>query len=347
MRHPGPVPPIPLQGLAFDGEIVQVTVDVESALEAPSAPLAEGEQAPLALQGPPPPAPGSLRVALRLDPEIPRRSVEFTLRCASRDPRLAYGHGLFDRDGSLVYDSLVPGPARLEVWPVTARSPEARRFLALDVTIAAEGPTPLELDLRAKLFRHRIALEGLDPRYPFTARVHFDVTGYAGLPRFYHRVWQPPIEFVSPHPRIDAVLFAPGYRTVRLRGLGELETVRLEPGIPVRLRLHAPGGLPAPPRYLKASLVPAWQPEIGFDWQGPAFDASCQLVTRVGEPGRMRVAWIAAEHEEEGQGGGTVIELDEPTFVDVLDSSKEQVFDLELSAEELARLGGIPEASPR
>lgn len=152
------------------------------------------------------------------------------------------------------------------------------------------------------------------------------------------RFFDPGLEFVTPWPRVDLELFVPGYRSVALRAFGGRAEIALEPGLPVRLRLVTTGVLPAPPRDLHAVLVPVGEARVGIDWEGPAFGPTRELVTLAWGPGRMKVEWIVAEHGADGsQGGGIVREATEAQYVVLVDTTAEQVFELTLSAEDLAR----------
>lgn len=155
----------------------------------------------------------------------------------------------------------------------------------------------------------------------------------------YEHAWQTAVTLFSPWQEIDVELFAPGYRCVSLRSVRRRVEVELEPAIPVKLELVTDGTLPAPPRYLKAVLVPVEHADIGIDWEGPAFGATREITTFAWKPGRMKVAWIEAHYGEgRGSGGGTVREVFPPQYVEVLESDQVQVFEVHLSAAQLERL---------
>jgi hypothetical protein len=124
-----------------------------------------------------------------------------------------------------------------------------------------------------------------------------------------------------------------------LHALAGRTEVELEPALPVRLLLGTDGALPAPPRRLKAVLAPPERSGIGIDWEGPAFGPEHEIRTCAWRPGRMQVLWIVAEYADDlSRGGGRVAEVFPPQFVDVLETAGEQVFELPIPAEELARI---------
>ena len=328
--------PTRIHGPSSPGETVSAQLDLEREPDArpasPPQPVASHSQTE-----------GTLSGSLRLDPHVPADQIELVLSSRSDPANGREASASIDRAGRFSFAGFPVGPARLEVWPRSARilSNEERPVVQrLDLVVAeGENHELAPIDLRGKLFAHRVELDGLDPTRPFHARVFFTQSGRPLSKRCYERVFQLPLVFASPWPSVEAEIFAPGYRSLSLRGVGERVQIRLEPGIPVKLRLTTDGVLPAPPRYLKAVLVPAEEPDFGFDWEGPAFDATHTLTTTAWRPGRMQVRWIVARYgADRVQGGGAVAEVFPPQFVDVYESAYEQVFDVSISAEELARI---------
>jgi hypothetical protein len=278
---------------------------------------------------------------LLLDPGIPARAIEIKLHDDSPAARRAALSPLLSSDGAFSFSTVPVGPARLEVsthgfLPAAERRPlvQARVEVA-----AGESPAtdPVEIDLRGKVFAHTIALKGLEREHGFQASAFFAPARQSQRSRVYLRTGQLPVVLVSPWEALDVEIRVPGHRDVSLLDLREPATVALEPGLRVRLRLQTDGQLPKPPLYLKAALLPDERSNLGIDWDGPAFDERREIVLFAGKPGRARVAWIAAKHDGSGGGGGSSGWV-RAQYVDVKDTPHEQVFEVTLSAAELAEI---------
>ncbi len=333
------------RGPSGAGEMVDVSVSIGAGV-----PHADGEE-PLDLgdrlvSGPELSPGGSLRGFVLLDPGIPTDGISIVVSSTDRSSVPGgVAHAGIDGDGKFSIPDVPAGPAKLEIVPRSTamfRPEEKPVLFRADLRIAPGenvDPRLACIDLCGKVFAHHILLQGMDPGRAFHARVYFGPARRWMPPRCYERIFELPLVLVSPWPSIDVDLFAPGYRSVSLHDLGQRAELELEPGIPVKLRLATVGVLPEPPRYLKAVLVPADEPLIGIDWEGPAFDATREVSTFAWKPGRMKVLWIAAAYDEDGRrGGGVAPEVSPPQYVDVQDSDREQVFEVQLSAEQLARI---------
>lgn len=335
-----------IRGPSSAGETVSVSIRIEP--ETPDG-AEQDESVVGATQVPEQGSPGSLQGFVLLDPSIPPDGIVVRLRWPADRPALERWElgGRVERDGKFSFTELPVGPARLEICSRSTQFmplPERPVLFQADLELAPganEDPRLACIDLRGKVFKHEIRLTGLVPDIAFHARVFFGPARRWTPAHGYEHFWQPPLVLVTPWESIDVDLFAPGYRSISLHDLGERAEASLEPGIPVKLRLNTDGILPQPPRYLKAVLVPAEDPHIGIDWEGPAFGATRELSTLAWKPGRMKVTWIVAEYSEDGNNGGGVAPEVSPTrYVEVLDSDQEQVFEVSLSAAELARLLG-------
>jgi hypothetical protein len=269
-----------------------------------------------------------------VDPAVPASTLDVCLRSRHlrRDEAGAWAeiHCLGPND-TFEFSDVPPGPATLEVLAMNAS------VLKLDLEVAAGANADARLaalDLRKLVHVRTIRVRGAVPEHPFHARVMFEPS-HAQAQQLHHtHAFEAPVVLATPWSELDVQLFAPGYRSVALRDLREDVEVALEPGLPVRLRLHTDGALPAPPRYLKAVLVAPEAP-FGIDWEGPAFGASREIVTRAFHPGSLYVQWIVAEVSADGSHG---VDIAPAQSVEVLDTSGEQVFDLTISAAELARV---------
>jgi hypothetical protein len=326
-----------LVGPAQAGATARVTVQPAPAEPRPAEP---------ATASGPLPATASLSGRLQLPDGMPlTNAIELVLRGdpLAREPWTLVAR--LDADGSFRVDDLPPGRVELEVRPHAAQAmPESERPEVFRATLwlAPGEHHPSELacvDLRDRLFRHELALGDLRT-LPEGARVFFRPAGVPLRSPMYRTFLELPLVLVSPWETIDVELFVPGHRAVSLRGAGARTEIALAPGLPVRLRLRTDGVLPAPPRFLKAMLVPVEdvpRARHGRDLFGPAFGATHELVTTAWRPGRSKIVWVAAEHRAGGASFDEV-EVEPPQFVDVLDVPFEQSFVVELSAEELARV---------
>ena len=143
---------------------------------------------------------------------------------------------------------------------------------------------------------------------------------------------------VTPYEAVDVELGARGFRGVRLEGLRGERVVELQEGLSIRLILRTDGELPRPPIYVKAVLVPADGDSFnGVDWGAPCFDETREIVTKAFAVGRMKVQWVL-ERRTGVSAMASTTEVQPEQFVDVLDVPGEQVFEIEISAEELARI---------
>ena len=313
------------------GATEHVVVTVEPASESSARPAGE-------------PA-GTLRGKLLFDPEVPAEQLELVLTSHSPEARSmpqdsSDGRWRFPefetvcaRDGSFAFSGLPLGPAVLDVRVAGGHI----RQLELDVgPDSSLDPHLAALDLRGGKLVRTIAVRGVDPLHPFDARLLVEPLDSQTAILHYLHAWSAPIVIATPWDELDVHLFASGYRTIELSDLREDTEVELRPGIPVRLRLVTDGALPEPPRSLKAVLVTPQEPLRGLDWDGPAFDATHELVTSAGEPGQHLVEWIVAESSADRSSGGGQCFC--TRTIDVLDSREEQTFELKLSAQELARM---------
>jgi len=331
----------PLRGPAEAGATASVTV----ALSPPSPPplpaaASRPEEIPAGLTLlPTPSAWGSVSGSVLLDPDVPVSQI-LLLLCPDTPFEVRVQP---QRDGRFRFEQVPAGEADLVVWPSAAQAlpPEQRpAFFTARLQVARGENEPEALaaiDLRDSVFVHRIRVSREDESASFQARVYFRRSGALGDPFCYARIGELPIVLVSPWPSIDVEVHAAECRFLPLFAVHREATARLEPGIPVRLRLSTDGVLPTPPDYLKAALVPDQEILRGIDWEAPAFDASHEVRLRVSRPGYLRLLWIAAQRSERSH-GGHVPPGREPQYLTVLDSDVEQVFEVHLSAAELAAL---------
>jgi len=276
---------------------------------------------------------GSFHGRLLLDEDVPTTALEVVLV----DSREQWGalHLNLKSSGHFEASEVPIGRYRLEVTPRgMATMPEHERPILyrgeFELTPGENArPELAALDLRGKLFVHRLRFSGGPPpdvecvalfgprSWPTSQR------GYLRLPAG--------TPLVSAWPEVEVELFVPGYRRLDLADLGDERTVTLEPGFPIALNLvGAP--LPDAPVRLAAVLMPEGSPRPALDWKAPSFQPARPLETTACATGPNRVLWILSRGDR-----GQMRETAEPILVDVRDLGARQGFTLELPPEELAR----------
>lgn len=288
----------------------------------------------------PRPARARLEGTLLLDPGVPPGEVTVVLRStvSQRESR-----AMVRAAGDFLFAAEEPRACSLEVFPRGAQALVDRPIVHRDTFDLGPGETidVGAVDLRGKLFAHRVGVRGAE-RWPKQGRAFYRRSGRTLEPFLYSWADQADLTLVSPWPRIDLNLYLPGFRVVELVGVKDETEVTLEPGLPVRLRLHTDGALPEPPVFVKAMLVPVdAEAGQGLDFEGASFGPTRELVTTAWKPGRQRVVWLRSERRADGWGNsGVWPEVSPAQTVEVLDLRGEQVFDVSIPAEELARLLG-------
>lgn len=126
----------------------------------------------------------------------------------------------------------------------------------------------------------------------------------------------------------DVSVIANGFRAVELAGVRGEVTVELQRGPAVRLRLPAGTELPKPPRFLKPYLTtPEDASPMGGHFQQVVFDGSREVLLYAPTHGRLQVQWFLEERSENSLSTSS-IESAEPQWIEVLDLSSEQVFEV-------------------
>ena len=109
-----------------------------------------------------------------------------------------------------------------------------------------------------------------------------------------HRSASNEIEIVGPAPALDVEVWAEGYRAVVLAGITGHHEVRLEPGLPVAVRVSRSAAL-AEGETLTATLELV-AGEHGHRVDAAPIEANGDTVLRAPFPGRYRVAlWLRSE----------------------------------------------------
>lgn len=201
---------------------------------------------------------------------------------------------------------------------------------------ACRDPRLARIDLRGKLFYHRLELIGGEAGGRLSGEVTFAAAGSEELDQ---RLWltEGRARIFSRSERIDVVIAASGYRVERLFAHSGAATIQLWPGLVVTLVLTGEAEVPAPPVFVKAALVPAEGDRGAIDWSGGAFDERREIKARVSSGGRMKVRWIL-ERRSSSSSIATGVDLDREQFVDVLDVDGEQRIEVDLTPEEMQQL---------
>lgn len=277
---------------------------------------------------------GSFQGRVLLDEGLPNHALEIELV----DPlqRLGVLSLNLKSSGHFEASEIPSGRYRLELTPRgMATVPEHDRpylYRAEFELAPGENPRPelAALDLRGKLFVHRVRFSG-DSLPDSECVALFGPRTWPTSQRGYLRLPAGAPLLVSAWPEVDVELYIPGHRRVELAGLGAERTVALEPGLPVALDLvGAP--VPAAPVRLAAVLMPEGSARHAIDWKAPAFQPARPLETTAYAPGPNRVLWLLTRG-----GRGQMRETETPMLVDVRDLGMRQNFTLELAPEELAR----------
>ncbi len=203
-------------------------------------------------------------------------------------------------------------------------------------------PRLQEVDLRGRLFLHRLLLESPEKTLEVGGWVRHGPPGSkiaeeAAKTRFQGTT----VELVSGLSSIDVLLAAEGFRRELLEGIRGEHRVTLRRGFPVRLVLSADTDLPAPPYYLKAALAPLGEAPETLDRDVPNFDARRTVLVTAPASGTLVVRWIL-ERSTHDLGTAKVLALAEEQLVELADTPAEQVVEVRFAPEELARILARP-----
>jgi hypothetical protein len=279
---------------------------------------------------------GSIAGNVLLDPGVSPRGVQLEL-CPSGAP----GSETLDRkrtdlarDARFLFEGLAPGRYDLALG-TSGRCDLARvEGLLVPPGDACDDPR-LTLDLRGRLRSFRIVLlpPEPEPAAELTGVLHHRSTRAADAPWEESCFQGSPIAFTTTDASVDLKLVVPGFRTVTVDGVrGDLELL-LERAPTLRFRLPPDVRLPAPPLYVKATLVAEGE-QASLDWSGAAFDERREIPCRAPALGPLSVRWIV---EKRGEDGATATTLDgiPRQYVEVSESSADAVILLTIEDEQL------------
>ncbi len=283
---------------------------------------------------------GAIEGSVLLDEDIPAEEIRVGMRREDgesdgtpsriRRPEV-------DEDGRFALEEILPGRYRLDVQAGQGEILESFDSVHVPSGDVCRDPRLQAIDLRGRLFAHRLALvpptQDADVQGNLRFRKTGDEEGWAWK-------WfdEREVVLVTPHEEVDVELAPSGFRGVRLEGLRGQRVIELLEGLSIRLILRTDGELPRPPIYVKAVLMPADADSFAqVDYGAPCFDETREIVTKAFAAGRMKVQWVL-ERRSGGSAMASTTEVQPEQFVEVLDTPGEQVFEIEISAEELARI---------
>jgi hypothetical protein len=267
----------------------------------------------------------SLVVGLTLHPE----QTEYLSR-SNRTSRV-------QADGSFRMSGLTPGLRELNL-SMYQSSGTLLTLPDIQVTAGAESTDSRlqPLDLRDKIWAHELTLVAPNSSEKIRGQLSYDASGSDELEL---RIWNVSsvITILSATPQIDFELICDGFRPERREGFSGEEAIELRNGLSVKLVLTGDGEIPEPPVFLSVVLQrpPGGSARFGSKLQ--SFGKTRELQTIAPESGKLIVGWMVSK--QMGQGGLGMSELsDPPQYVEVLDADGEQVFEIELTAEECKRV---------
>lgn len=278
-----------------------------------------------------------------IEPEIPERTIkawigEYTVESESTE--LQRRSATVDVENAFRLGGLFPGTYEIVVG-IDRRS---GGLVSVPGVVVLAGETTRDprlsgIDLRGMLHVHQLQVDG---------------DGSVEVPGFGYRFrpaggdeWGPTAagrngeaSIVTPHERIDFEVFAAGCRAVRQGDVAGVIEVTLQAGLPVRLLLRGGGAVPGPPLRLKPRLVVRGVgPAGGVDLGGPGFDERREVDVIAPGPGEMEVVWVVETTLETMQ-MSTYADPGRKWYVEVLDVEGLQTFELEVSADEMAKILG-------
>lgn len=286
---------------------------------------------------------GALAGRLWLDPGIPAGLLH--VRAAAIDPAapdrvpFEWNQTVKPRaDGEFVLGDLLAGLVRLEVGvhgrPALVSFPD----VLVEAKRERRDPRLDPLDLRGALRHIRLTLVAPEARAGESLEELKGNLAY-WAPGTDEKAWtwfsRSPVEVLTPHLAFDGTLSVPGFRTLALHGVDGDRELHLERAIAVRLVLPSGIPLPAPPLYVKATLVPPDGDGMSMDWGGDPFDETREITCLASRPGRMEVCWIV-ERRVSGGASANTLELETTQYVEITDTPGQRI-ELEVSADGLRK----------
>ncbi|MFT7669451.1 MAG: hypothetical protein ACI8X5_002153 [Planctomycetota bacterium] len=189
------------------------------------------------------------------------------------------------------------------------------------------------IDLRGKLFVQHLKLVTGTPGERISGKINFAAPGSVALDKV-HWLRSSDFNLLTDTEVVDMEVKAEGYRTEMIYGTSGELTVQLRRAMSVTLRLTGGAEIPEPPLYIKAVLRPVEGDSGHADHKGSAFDENREIPVSVGQVGRMRVYWQLSKL----MGSGAIAmqaSTEREQFIEIEDVAIGQIFDIELSQEEL------------
>ncbi|MCZ6597243.1 MAG: hypothetical protein O7B99_06380 [Planctomycetota bacterium] len=236
------------------------------------------------------------------------------------------------KDGAFELRQVPPG-----VWSLVIRAGESELERIEGIRVrAGETATVDDIDLRGRLHRMRIDVVDVDGNPLSNIRLSWRPAGDESAQPRLDNAWRGFVELVSEHVALDIEVFAVGYRTARLEGVGSDRTVVLQPGIPIRLILR--GELPSlGPEYSLQTSTRYDEEDRGYAARArAAFDSRGEAKLAVSEPGRYRVG-ISVRRSSGNSSSSMSLHGFKSVMIEVEDSSYEQIFEIDVSGADFAK----------
>ncbi len=283
----------------------------------------------------------SIRGRIRTDDGIDPQCLRLLVTDGPVDERLDFRQQrpIPDTDGGFDLRGLREESMRTVTLELDEAAFELRRFedVAAVPDTEAQDPRLNPIDLRGVVFAHQIEVVGLDEDELLEGKVVYGPTGAGELPLEVYCEGHS-FSLLSTSPRVDLRATFIGFRPVVLESVGKSAVIELQPAIQVTLVLVGDFELPEPPYFLSPILAPLEDDEADPRTVGDAFDDRRRARVLAPVPGRLRLWWFTAARRDEIYSSGSTVELEREQCVDVKDGVDDQVFEVELTAEEMSRI---------
>jgi hypothetical protein len=239
--------------------------------------------------------------------------------------------------GEFRFDGQLPGRYALEVFLEDDLELVELPGVAVTAGETNRDPRLAAIDLRRRLFLTRLRFLPPEPDASLEGNLAYWTPGGG---QHWHYFRGNTAELVTPYESLRVDCTIRGHRTVKLEDVRGEREVPLVSSLRVRLVLPRGAVLPAPPRYVKATLVGDGDGDM--DWGASAFDENRESTSLVPSTGRMRVVWMLERRTPNGA-SGTTLDVQPVQWVEVVESTQEQRFELDVTQEALDKaLENVP-----
>lgn len=275
---------------------------------------------------------GSVAGNVVVDEHVPFDAVNVYL---DRGDEQGHDYAHVDDEGEFEFLSLSSGSFDLVV-ELEGTHEEVRRIEGVSVEAGgdSEDARLRDIDLRGSITYVALTLVDEDGDPVEGAQIWVDPTGEAGDSPDLHAWDRRPVRIATGKPSVDLRIEANGYRRVELEDVSSDREVVLASGIPVRVVVSPAPSLP-PSHELQLQLHQvAGGGSSWTDWA--EVDGSGEVALRLAGPGTHRAQFTLYSNDEHSSTGVTVASGDGGwPELDVLDTSQEQLFYVELSPEQI------------